>query len=305
MRLAHAAAHLADRNILALGHPALQVVQDFTDALGAVGQQFAGQHRHRCPGHQTLDRVEMVVHTGRQTQVGGHPLVQDRDPAQRQAQLIRAAQHQVRHDLVIVQVEVGLIEAVEQHQGIRARVGQPLGHIAHRAEVRAELDRHRNGDRAFDMKERVDVAPLDLLGADLRIGRDVVDVQLERVCAGLLDAPGVIDPGPVRHAIQAGDDGNMGGFLGLVNELQVVIGAGVIRPHLREVGRRFIEALGPVAHEVIERVAFLLDLFLEQGGQDDGRRAGILEPLDPIQIARQRRSRRHQRVGQLQAHVGG
>ena len=46
--------------------------------------------------------------------------MQDRDPEQRQADLLGPAQLQGRRDLQRLEIEVGLVEAVEQHEPVGA-----------------------------------------------------------------------------------------------------------------------------------------------------------------------------------------
>ena len=85
-----------------------------------------------------------------------------------------------------LEVDVGLVEAVEQHQRVRA-AGPASRHVGHRAEERAELD--RDGDASpcrFTAAGCRRSAPRPP-AADGQVGRDVVDVQLQRVGAGLLD----------------------------------------------------------------------------------------------------------------------
>ena len=73
--------------------------------------------------------------------------VQDGDPPQRHQQLVGRAQVESGLRLQALQIDVGLEEAVEQHQSVGARLGQPHAHVAHGAEVRPEFDRQRNRDR--------------------------------------------------------------------------------------------------------------------------------------------------------------
>ena len=46
----------------------------------------------------------------------------------------------------------------------------------------------------------------DIFAANVRITRDGVDVQLERVSARLLDLPGIGQPAAKRAAVEASDD---------------------------------------------------------------------------------------------------
>ena len=73
-----------------------------------------------------------------------HPSVQERDPRARQARLGRAREADLRHDGERVGVDVGLQEPVEEHERVGAGLVEPQRHLAGRAEVRAQLDRHRH-----------------------------------------------------------------------------------------------------------------------------------------------------------------
>ena len=65
------------------------------------------------------------------------------------------------HDGERFGVDIGLQEAVEKDEGVGAGLVQSQREIPNRAEVRAELDRDRDGDRVLDALKDVDVALLD------------------------------------------------------------------------------------------------------------------------------------------------
>ena len=83
----------------------------------------------------------------------------------RSCQLVGAAQNQVRNHLQRFQVEVGLVEAVEHHQSIRARLLQLERHVAHRAEVGTDLHRHRNLHARRHRLDQIEIHVLDVVGA--------------------------------------------------------------------------------------------------------------------------------------------
>ena len=118
-------------------------------------------------------------------------------------------------------VDVGLQEAVEQHQPVRAGLVQPQRHLAGRAEVRAQLDRHRHADRVLDPRQDVDVALLDVAARDVRVAGQVVDVQLDRGGAGVLHRPRVVGPAAGRDAVEAGDHRDVDGGGGALEQAQV------------------------------------------------------------------------------------
>jgi hypothetical protein len=124
------------------------------------------------------------------------------------------AQDQVGHHFQRFQVEIGLVEAIEKHQAV-APAASSFGHVRHRAEVRAEL--HGHGD--------MPTAAFTALSPDRCIAappvrrtspghRDVVDVQLQRVGAGLLHLVWrSFEPAAHGRAVQAGDHRDIHGLL--------------------------------------------------------------------------------------------
>ena len=75
---------------------------------------------------------------------------QDGDPAQRQAQLPGAAELDAVDHLERLEVEVGLVEAVEQDEPVGALGDDAGGEVGHRGVVRAELDGEGDGHRGPD-----------------------------------------------------------------------------------------------------------------------------------------------------------
>src|SRR6202022_1213860 len=137
---------------------------------------------------------------------------------------------------------------------------------------------------------------LDARPREPLVGGHVIDVELQRVSARLLDQTRVFDPPSGRDAIQTGNDGNTRPCLGTPQMLEVfirrqpeVVRLGVVA------GRLPVATVGTYVQIAIQDVAFELDLFLEQRVQDDGRGAGVFHPANGVEIARQGRSGRHQR----------
>jgi hypothetical protein len=93
--------------------------------------------------------------------------------------------------LHLAQVQVGLIEAVEQHQGAGPSVRQPLRQVGRGAIVGAELDGHRDANVLPDGFQNVHRLLLDVFAAHHGVGRHIVDVQFQRIGARLLDVLGV------------------------------------------------------------------------------------------------------------------
>ena len=100
---------------------------------------------------------------------------------------MRRAQVQIGLHFQHVQVHIRLIEAVKQHQAVCSRLVQPLGHVGHVAEKRAQFDGDRDARHRFHGLDDVDVRLLDLGRGPVQLGRNRVNVQFERIRTGLLD----------------------------------------------------------------------------------------------------------------------
>jgi hypothetical protein len=255
----------------------------------------------RPPGHQHLDGVGGGVHPGRGGQGGGDLPVEDGRPAQRQPQLLGGRQRQLGGHLQGVEVEVGLVEAVEQHQPVSAGPDQLVGQVGQRAEVGAELDRQRDADALADRADQLDNAPLDLGAVQLGAGGDEVDVQLQGVGAGLLEQGGLLDPAAGGDAVEAGDHRDLQAGPDLLDQHQVAVGAGVVLVE----GQRRGQAVRPGLQQPPDLLGLQPELFLEQRRQHHSRRPGRLQPPQPVQAAGQRRGRGDQRAAQVQAQIAG
>ena len=114
----------------------------------------------------------------------------------------------MRDDLEIVQIEVRLVEAVEQHQRVGAGLVEAARDVGGGAEDMAELDRDRDADARLDLPHQVHVLLLHVLAGHVRVGGDVVDVQLQRIGAGFLESARVAVQPPGGDPVEAGDDRN-------------------------------------------------------------------------------------------------
>ena len=147
-------------------------------------------------------------------------------------------------------------------------------------------------------------ALLDVRARLRPVGGDHVDVQLERVGAGLLDLLGVARASPSAVVpLSEAMTGTLDRRLDLADLLEVLAGPEGEVVGLREVGERLGEALLVHLHVVDHALLFVGDLLLEQRAQDDGRRAGVLEPLHPVELVGHRRGAGHQRVGEAEAKI--
>ncbi len=197
-----------------------------TDSYSCSSSQCrdAGEHRARgararaadsaeadivtsAPAQQRLDHVLGLVHAaGRgERQTGTRPCrIAIQRSGRRSSSRVESAH--AGHDRQRLEVDVGLEEAVEEDEPVRAGDGEPRRKVRERGEERAELDRERDPHLRPHRADDVEDPRLDLVGRPSRVRLDRVDVQLERVGAGLLDQPRVPDPAagvelPFRLAI--------------------------------------------------------------------------------------------------------
>ena len=77
-----------------------------------------------------------------------------------------------------------------------------------RGVIRRELDRERNPDRFLQHGDDVEDAVLDRVGGFRWIAGDVVEVQFDRVGAGVLDERRISQPGSRRGAVERCDHGD-------------------------------------------------------------------------------------------------
>jgi hypothetical protein len=105
------------------------------------------------------------VHAAAGGQVDAKAAMQQGDPAQGEAQVVGGAEQQVGPQLQPFDVDVGLVEAVEQHQPIGSGGGQARRHGAEVGEKGAELHGQGHGQ----------------LGAQL--GHDLLQLGLNRGAA--------------------------------------------------------------------------------------------------------------------------
>src|ERR1019366_907427 len=285
---AHAAPHLLYRDILVLFHPALHACQHHADVLDAVLQQRRCHHGHVRARHHGLQHVAGIMHPTGDGDVGLDLVIQNGGPMEPEAQLMRAAQHQVRYYLQLLQVEVGLVETIKDHDAVGAGFGQTLDEVGARREVRPQLYRNRDMYTLADGAYQVTIAVFQRRRRERWIAGNVEDVQLQRVGARLLHELGVADPSARRAAIEAGDDRNAYGGFALAQQFQIAIGADMIILHVRQIGGGFGVAVDAVLQRAVYVFALRLDLFFKQRIHHDGRGPGVFQTVKVLQLLRQR-----------------
>ena len=121
-RRAGAAAQLCDGPVLVLRHPGAQLGLDRAMCSGPWRSRAEVIITTSAPTSERLDHVgagwrpDVAASETSRTELRS----QDGDPAHRQAHLPGLAQLEPRHDLERLEVEVGLVEAVEQHEPVGA-----------------------------------------------------------------------------------------------------------------------------------------------------------------------------------------
>ncbi len=125
--------------------------------------------------------------------------------------------------------------------------------------------------------EQAQVTRLHFGAALLGIGGDVIDVEFQGVGAGRLQGAGMGDPAAHRHAVEAGDDRNPQGLLEPAQMFQIAVQGGRIVVVIgQEVG-----GLGEAGVLFAQEAGAGLGLggqgLLEQGPEDDGAGAGVLQ----------------------------
>ena len=139
------------------GRPSMpELSLDRGDVLGAVAEQGRRHHDDVRADHECLDDVgpRTDARTCRQRQPGTELRPKDRDPAHGQPHLPGLAQLEPGHDLERFQIEIGLIEAIEQHEAVGAGARGRCGEVREGRVVRAELDGQRDRDRGADGRDR-------------------------------------------------------------------------------------------------------------------------------------------------------
>ncbi len=157
-----------------------------------------------------------------------------------------------------VQIDIGGIEAVEQHQAVCAGVNGSGGEGGDRRVVGGQLHRQRNLYGDLDGFDRGQVFHLDLGRGDGDIGGHGVQVQLQGVSTSADERLGIVLPGAGAGCVEAGDhrDGEL--VLGLLDQRDS-----------RRQRRRFRSA----------------GVLLEQGGQHHCRGTSGLQLLHGFEMA--------------------
>ena len=195
------------------------------------------------PRHDRLDGVETRVDASRNRERGAHLAGEDRKPPEPEVQLPRGREVKRPLDLELLDVDVRLVEAVEQDETVGARTVQLGGEIRKGRVERRELDRHRDPDGLLHFLQQIDRLLLHLVAALPLVGRELVDVQLDRVRARRFHLAGIVEPPAPRRPVQGADDGDADRLLDPGDLLEVLLGAQAVVLLAREIGERFREGV--------------------------------------------------------------
>ena len=137
------------------------------------------------------------------------------------------------------------------------------------------------------------------------IARNGINVQLERISAGLLDLPRVIQPAAKCAAVQAADDWDIDRRFRLGDVLEVRF-----RPNLelgpnRKIAQRLRVRFRALFKIKIQVVVIAPNLLFEKRMKNDRRSACVFHSFDVVDLFRKRRCRWHQRRAQFKAEISG
>ena len=203
-------------------------------------------------------------------------------PEQREPDLVRLTELEIGQHLQACQIQIGLIETVEQHQGIRARVVQGHGHVADGTEIGTELHRDRDRDRRSHRSQDVEITLLDIAARRRKIGRNEIDIEFEPVRSGLFELFGVGGPALIADSVQAGDHRNPGRLSGPANEFEIIVRSML---HVDQFGK-IAETLRPTVvvrgGQMLVSCGFRFDFLLEERRQDQSSGAGSSSRLSEL-----------------------
>lgn len=303
--LAQAALELRDGFVFVLLHPRDEVALNHAELRDAVAQQHGAEHCHVRAGHEHLQHVGGAVDAASGGETGAEASVQNRYPSQGHPHRHGRAQQNVRLHLERFEVNVRLVKAVEQHEAVRAGGVELARHGGEVGEERAQLDRDGNRDFLFHRLENVQISLLHVSPGQIHVGGDAINIQLQRIGAGLLDLFRIGRPAAGGRAVQAGDDGDAHRFFRLGDVFEIFLRAEVEGFRLREIGQRLGETFRALHHALVQFGPVLAQLLLEQRVKHHGGRAGVLHFFDVVNVLRERRRGGHQRRAEFQSEISG
>jgi len=272
------------------GRAAPQQGRDHLDGMGA--------------GHDGLDRVDGAVDAAGHGKRHADLPREDRDPPQAQQELGRIGESRARNDLEALDVDVRLVEAVEEDEAVGARALEPRREVRERGVEGRKLDGERKGDGLAHRRDDVHDAAFHVFAGFAGIGREIVDVELEGVRAGLRDQARVLDPRLGRRPVERCDDGDRDRGLDPLDLLQVFGGPEREEGGFGQIRQRLGVRLARGLVRVVRGELVPHDLLLEERPQDDRGGAGVLEAANGVEVVGERRRTRHEGVRKVEPEVG-
>jgi hypothetical protein len=132
--LAHATTKLLDRLVVMFRKPLAQFRFNFFYEIQPVLQQNGTEHGHIRSRHQHFNDVFSTVDAAGCSKIRLYTTVENCDPAQRQAHVMCSAQLYIRLDRKSVQIDIGLVETIKEHETFYAQLIESSGHMGHIAE---------------------------------------------------------------------------------------------------------------------------------------------------------------------------
>jgi hypothetical protein len=117
---AEAAARLPQRGVFTLLEPVLHVGEDAADVVDAMDVEGRGHHGHVGAGHDALEDIFGGVNASGDGDVDIEMAVEDGCPMQARQQFRWRGEVQRGADFKSLDIEVGLIEAIEENDAARA-----------------------------------------------------------------------------------------------------------------------------------------------------------------------------------------
>ena len=179
------------------------------------------------------------------------------------------------------------------------------GEVRQRRVVGAQLDGQGQVDGCPDRGDELQVLFLDVHRRPRPVDADAVEVELEGVGAGFGHEPREADPAAHGVGVEAADDGDAGLALDALEGPQVAVALADEGVHLGEVVERLGEAFRAGLQRGRQLDLLVLDLLLEERGQDDGAGTGRLQLGRTLRVAGERGGRGDDGRSQLQPQVAG
>ena len=203
-------------------------------------------------------------------------------------------------------VDIGLVEAVEEHQAIGAGRHQSLGQGRQVCVEGRQLHRQRQRHLGAHLPHDLLHLGFDGGAAEVGVGGHAVDVELDGAGARGLQAPGRRHPAAGPGAVEAGDHGNGKPLARLFEVAQVEILAAMKERRFGEIIEGFGIAVAALLRLPPEVELLALDLLLEQRMQHHRGGAGVLQAQQGVEVLAQGGGGAgHQGGAQGQAQPGG